>query len=415
MSTQSEQQNKTENVKVKADTGKSDSSDANTVAPPALDFERLSESLYLYKPPVNNFKRPFDVSGDAIGKSFNDVLQPIRPKRINGQIPRVILIMGWMDAPFRIVTKYAAPYALLFPTATIIIKLSDGISFMRGRKAQAESMGKVADLLCQAEASNEAKAALRQQSDELHQTANQAGLTLIEDYQDPSQNDEKVQSKNAKNVPQTGGMVIHNFSDGGSANLLQLLLQLRNKNAPQPLAHIIDSSPGKASPASGSNAMTMPLAKRPLIRFVVRVGVYMYLYFFSIFKRLFRIKGWSEIMRERLNTPTIWSWAQTAGIAHKRTNLPPRLYLYSKADKLIDYRAIEEHAALAAKSSGLKAPLQLQDFLDQDKDLQSSQKQEQGSAIVATKRWEQAAHCDIGRADFAGYWNSVRGFLEQVL
>lgn len=400
MSTQSEQANGT--AKVEVDSGKNDSTDAT--APPALDFERLSESLFLYRPPANNFKRPFDISGNV-----KDVLQPIRPKRVSGQIPKVILIMGWMDAPFRIVTKYAAPYALLFPTATIIIKLSDGISFMRGRKAQSDSMAKVADLLCQAEASNEAKAALRQQSDELHQTANQAGLTLIEDYQDPSQNDdEKSQSKNIKKDPTTGGMVIHNFSDGGSANLLQLLLQLRNKNAPQPLAHIMDCSPGKANPSSGSNAMTMPLAKRPLIRFIVRIGVYMYLYFFSIFKRLFRIKGWSEILRERLNTPAIWSWAQKAESKNNKIKLPPRLYLYSKADKLIDYRAIEEHAALAAKSNKLKAPLQLQDYLAQDKE-------EQGSTIVVTKRWEQAAHCDIGRADFVGYWNSVRGFLERVL
>lgn len=408
MSTQTEQSN-TDKVAVKTETGNGD--DAIDNAPPALDFEKVSESLFLYRPPVNNFKRPFEMNngdGGAKSKSFHQILQPIQPKRQNAQLPRVILIMGWMDAPFRIVKKYAAPYALLFPTAMIIIKLSDGISFIRGRKAQSDSMIKIADLLCQTNASNEAKAALRQKSEDLHQSNNQAGLTLIEDYQDPTKIDQQNQTKSVRDPPPPlGGMILHNFSDGGSANLLQLLLQLRNRNAPAPLAHIIDSSPGKSTPASGANAMTMPLAKRPLIRMIIRVGVYLYLYSLMIFRRLFRIKGWSTILRERLNTPGIWSWAQTAGSTSKTNKLPPRLYLYSKADKLIDYRAVEEHASLAAKTSGLRAPLQLQDFLQSP--------QEPASSVVATKRWDHASHCDISRADFVGYWSSIRGFLEKVL
>lgn len=197
-------------------------------------------------------------------------------------------------------------------------------------------------------------------------------------------------------------------SDGGAYNLSQLLRQLKGKATPVPLALVFDSSPGKASAYSGSTAFTMSLANRPWVRLIVRAAIYVYLKTIYSFKRLIGSQTWSEIMRQQLNSPRFW---QTAGTPSKaQGSLPPRFYLYSKTDALIDYRAVEAHAAEAAKVQGLVSPLQLQDLQDT-----IAKQRIEPSKIVALRRWDNVQHCDIGRADFSGYWTSVRKFLETVL
>lgn len=114
-------------------------------------------------------------------------------------------------------------------------------------------------------------------------------------------------------------------------------------------------------------------------------------------------------MRDRLNTPDVWSWMPKVerSSSNGTAKLPPRLYLYSKSDALIDYKAIEEHAQLAAETVGMKVPLQVSELQSKNQSPQSS--------FVALKRWDNVMHCDIGRSDFQGYWDAVRSFLEKAL
>lgn len=387
-------------------TGKSPSRTPSASAvPPPLTYTSISRTVHIFKPDVK--------AKTKLEAGSSKTLAPIRTRSPH-TVPRVVLIMGWMNAPLRIVTKYAAPYALLFPTATIIVKLSQGVSFMRSRQSQLEALEKVADLVCEAEASNEARAALRQQVAELESNATQAGLTMDVDSQrtlsERAERGEDESKKLQTDKAHSGGMLIHSFSDGGAYNVSQLLRLLHNRKALTPLAHIMDSSPGKASPYSGSTAMSMSLAHRPWFRTIVRVSIYLYLYCIYAWRALLGQKTWSRVMRERLNSPDVWTWMPQAdrSAASKATaKLPPRLYLYSKSDALIDYRAVEEHAQLAAKTVGLKAPLQLKEL--------ESKKDDRSSPIVALKRWDNVMHCDIGRSDFEGYWGSVRTFLEKAL
>lgn len=116
-------------------------------------------------------------------------------------------------------------------------------------------------------------------------------------------------------------------------------------------------------------------------------------------------------MRYRLNSPRLWKYSESLSLqqgARKGEQVfPPRLYLYSKADSLIEWTAVEEHAREAARKQGLPRPVQVGDL--------SASKGVKSDHIVALRRWEDAKHCDLGRADFEGYWTAVRTFLQTVL
>lgn len=113
-------------------------------------------------------------------------------------------------------------------------------------------------------------------------------------------------------------------------------------------------------------------------------------------------------MRSHLNNPQRWK-AITAFKSKEKVVFPPRLYLYSKTDALINWKAVEEHAKEAAQMQGLPAALPVSKLVP------TTTMRENEGAVVAYKRWEKANHCDLGRADFQGYWTAVRSFLEVVL
>jgi hypothetical protein len=366
----------------------------------ALGFVAKSRSVHIYRP-----KKEKKVKSDS--KETSSVLSPIKT---DGVSPSVVLIMGWMNAPLRIVLKYATPYAKLFPQATIIIKLSTGSAFMASAEAREASFKGIVSLLEEAQSSSEAKAALHGQVAELELSANQAGIRLDVDTQNRLQQEaEKQEQPDASSLqppPQQSGMLIHSFSDGGANNLSLLLRQVPGKNVPKILANIFDCSPGIASARSGSIAFSIPFAKRPFVHLLVRSTLYFYLTLLGIIRILLRRRSWSQIMRAHLNEAQTWGYSQSNKQASK-VALPPRMYLYSKADKLINWRAVEEHAREAAALQGLSGSIQV----DQIKE----KKDEKTKSVVVTKRWDHANHCDLGRADFEGYWTTVRTFLQNVL
>lgn len=108
--------------------------DSKAKAEDAVKFVAQSRSVHIYRPDQQSSQ--YEASSPAVLKPISTTLQP----------PGTVVIMGWMDAPLRIVTKYAAPYAKLFPQATIIIKLSTGKSFMASKEAKEASLMKVVDV-----------------------------------------------------------------------------------------------------------------------------------------------------------------------------------------------------------------------------------------------------------------------------
>ncbi|KAL9940656.1 hypothetical protein V8E36_000144 [Tilletia maclaganii] len=172
------------------------------------------------------------------------------------------------------------------------------------------------------------------------------------------------------------GLLIHCFSDGGARNVWALLNELSSSTSPaQTLrlppvrGHIFDCSPGYQTAGTSSLAFTMPLRKRYALWIVwlARASVWIYVRL-ALWWRTFvrRQPTDSERMRSALNSPQKWAWGwapaaaslsdaldftdvkEGAGGRHS-WQLPPRLYLYSRADVLIPWEQVERHARDAAR------------------------------------------------------------------
>ena len=314
-------------------------------------FVRLSESVYI--------SRPSERAGTGTGSASasadtNGGLAPLR----TAIQPSHVVIFGWMDAPLRLVLKYAVPYTLLFPDSTVVIKLSDGRSYLAGEAARRAALGPVL-------------AAVRGTNTGAGAGAGAGGA----------------------------GIVIHSFSDGGGGNLALFAPTLGAGARVHSV--VMDSSPGRSTPSSGASAFTMPLSHRPLLRAVARALVYVGLHVLRLYAWIRGLPPRGEAMRQTLNDPKAWP-------AH---SLPPRLYLYSKADKLIPYKAVEEHAHRAAV---VHSPGSRPHLLDMEPSPPSSLL-ELPTPAISLRRWSHAPHCSIGRHDPRGYWAALAAFYSATL
>lgn len=409
---------------------------------PRLRFTKLSPGLHVYRPP----QRTADDGAQAPNGPASQASSSASTPLTGITSPRVVLMMAWMDAPLRVVTKYAIPWTERFPDALIAIKMSTGKGYISSRAAQVEEMRPLVALLRE-----EAIAEAQEEGEETAKAANttEKELDEISSTLDGAHKGSAKESKTAR----SHGIVIHSFSDGGAGNLALLLRLLgrsslssstcpsttSSASAPAiiPRAHIMDSSPGRTDPNSASLAFTIPLAKRNKLLFrLSRAMVYIFLRALFFIFRIIGRRPRGERVRAQLNDPGLWSNARAGARTRARagaetesneTNakLPPRLYLYSRADKLIPWEAVEEHAREAATLQGLSAPKPvLMDPLDaqparptQSQSEKQSGQQQSGTSSprVELHRWEEAAHCDLGRADLKGYWSTVDGFLSRVL
>uniref|UniRef100_V5EYN3 Uncharacterized protein n=2 Tax=Kalmanozyma brasiliensis (strain GHG001) TaxID=1365824 RepID=V5EYN3_KALBG len=363
-----------------------------TFTPPELT--RLQHNTFV--------SRPTDASRTPIRTLDPSVLPtPLRPiDRSNGlkRAPSHVLIFGWMDAPIRLVAKYAQPYTVLFPNATVLIQLSDGKSYLAREQVRREQMQRVI---------SEITTPLPRQEKDVGDST----VTLIDHAE-------------ATGVEE-GGFVIHSFSDGGAGNLAIFLDEMARRKGTTPRVHslIMDSSPGKSNPRTGSYAFTMHLANRPRVRAVVQFLVFISLYLMKIWAKVTGQPARGELMRKRLNSLRSWSWvtASHAGSQRKEEagDFPPRMYMYTKADKLIPWQFVEEHARhLADVRKTQPALVQMEKEGQRERVLSAVKDGAEGAGAeykVELRRWDTPAHCSIGRADFEGYWAGVMDFLLNVL
>ncbi|KAJ9475056.1 hypothetical protein PHBOTO_004932 [Pseudozyma hubeiensis] len=405
---------------------------------PALSTEQVSNTaaaaarVATFTPPEltrlqhNTFaSRPSDASRASLRDLDPTVLPtPLRPIDRHAGIVRApshVIIFGWMDAPIRLVAKYAQPYTVLFPDATVLIQLSDGKSYLAREDVRRKQLQRVI-------AEISASAASVEDKNNEAKDVGDSTVTLI----DHSEARSATSEDGADQAPQQGGFVIHSFSDGGAGNLALFLDEMTRREATSPRVHslIMDSSPGKSNPKSGSVAFTMHLANRPRLRAIVRFFVYIGLYCLKIWTKVTGQPGRGELMRKRLNSLRSWSWVtasytpksqaehKSAG-ASAEAEYPPRMYMYTKADKLIPWQFVEEHAEQLASLRKIQPRLvQMEKHNDREALLSAVEAKEQvGSADykVELRRWDTPPHCSIGRSDFEGYWAAVMDFYVNVL
>lgn len=380
-----------------------------TFTPPELT--RLQHNTFV--------SRPTDPSRAPIRNLDASVLPvPLRPiDRQSGLVraPTHIVIFGWMDAPIRLVAKYAQPYTVLFPDATVLIQLSDGKSYLARENVRREQLQRVIAEITTPSAGAEEKAVKPVETKDVGDST----VTLIDHSEARS-----ASSDDGKDSPsQAGGFVIHSFSDGGAGNLALFLDEMARRKGTTSRVHslIMDSSPGKSNPRTGSYAFTMHLANRPRIRAVVQFLVYLGLYLLKIWTKVTGQPARGELMRRRLNSLRSWSWVTASykgQVAKKEeADFPPRMYMYTKADKLIPWQFVEEHANHLAGIRKTQPNLVEMEKQEDRERVLSAVGQQSGSPEyrVELRRWDTPPHCSIGRADFEGYWAAVMDFYTNVL
>ena len=372
---------------------------SSSAAPPSL--KEPSRGLLVYRPATTTSSSAA-TSGEAITP------------------PRVILLFGWMDAPARIVTKYAQPWIERFPSATVVVRLSSAASFLANKKDKEAMMKRLVDLVAQEEAnasgeemgSGDAEKVIEELADE--KDPGDSTVTLIE-------KDEAGIADSTPTItpptPSPTGTIIHTFSDGGSTNLTSLLDYLSTHALPVPhvRAHIIDSSPGISTARSSSKAFAMAHQRRhPLVYWSIRAAIYLFMRSFLFVRWISGQRTRSEIMRWKLNDKQKWKWpGAIGGKEDSSVKVPvPRLYLYSKADALIASSAVEKHARDYAASCSLAPP----EPIAVDPEMSSEKRKESLDKLaeepIQLRRYERAPHCDLGRHDYEGYWAHIDAFLK---
>ncbi|KAH8815813.1 hypothetical protein F5884DRAFT_194989 [Xylogone sp. PMI_703] len=200
--------------------------------------------------------------------------------------PDVILLIAWLNALPRHISKYAAVYTKLYPNARIIAITTDTLNSIF--HSQAVNLHRVAPVL-----------------DILY------------------------------NLPPDARILVHSFSNGGGTTLCLLAgAYLTKTGKPLPMtALVLDSAPGRARYAASVRAFTVGLPKNVIVKFL---GELFFRVLFGVMILYFSVFGGEnpiEWLRRRLNERELFDVEA------------PRLYVYGDRDVMVDWRDVEDHVA----------------------------------------------------------------------
>ena len=244
----------------------------------AESFRRLNGVVSIYEPPK-------ELQGRAVEE------KAVAP-------PTTILVLAWMDASTRHIAKFTARYALLYPSARILLVRATppDLTWRRG-STQLARLAPAVD-------------ALRADPD-LH-------------------------------------LLTHTFSNAGSHHMANIATAFRRATGGALLpakAMIIDSSPCRLTLEATLGYVNQGRPKPwYLVACLYFVSV-IYVAYHVLVYRLFGKTNVLDRLRRDLNDPKLIP------------TTAPRCYIYSESDKLIDWRDVEEHAR-EAQDKGYKVELQ---------------------------------------------------------
>jgi hypothetical protein len=223
--------------------------------PSALEhFSRLNQSVWYHKPTSTSFTEP-----------------------------DLVLLVGWMDATARHLSRYTAGYKKLYPSARILVITTSQIdAVFRTNSANLNRVKPALDVL----------------------------YTL----------------PRAK-------LIVHFFSNGGGFTTTMIAKAYKEKMG-QPLpvtAMVLDSTPGRATYEATVRAFSLALPKNIILR---TLGILVFRMFFWLYKFGYYIQGKTDLVdqvRADLNDKTIFDTEA------------PRMYIYSVADPMVAWQSVEEH------------------------------------------------------------------------
>jgi hypothetical protein len=170
----------------------------------------------------------------------------------------------------------------------------------------------------------------------------------------------------------TGPVILHAFSHGGGTIANHITAFLKERVSAQKVIFnkvILDCLPGIPTIEGAVRAVSFSLPRNPILRFLGQCMFRIWLTTYSFFVYFLRRREDKvNRLRRRLNDP-------------QRFDVnAPRLYLYSKADELVEHWAVAEHAEDARKK-GYR---------------------------VREEVSVNAAHCGIVRDEPERYWKAVQ-------
>ncbi|KAJ7347089.1 hypothetical protein DFH08DRAFT_870231 [Mycena albidolilacea] len=222
--------------------------------------------------------------------------------RGSGNDPRVIILFGWMDAPLRILEKYAVSHRRRWPSSDIAIVQSHPAFIWSSQEKRDDAVRPLADYLV------------------------------------------STVYRQRRSVP--NGILLHVISNGGAFQLITLSRLLKsilpaepsdiNHGTAIPMAAIFDSTPGTGEYASLLATLTTDV-KSPLVKAILTVpGSLVYLA--SVFRRT--VVGDEKIF------PLLHRFLETQGLLPLAEGFAPRVYIYSSADKMVPFTSVENHLSI---------------------------------------------------------------------
>ncbi|KAJ6494961.1 hypothetical protein DFH09DRAFT_1103981 [Mycena vulgaris] len=290
--------------------------------------------------------------GQDIHISYGD-----QGRRDLNEDPRVIIVFGWMDAPIRLLSKYAMNHRLRWPSSDIVLVHSHPAFIWTSEEGRDAILRPLANYLV---------STVYRQSETIP-----GGILL------------HVISNGTS--PSVQALLVTNAVPGGAFQLITLSRVLdsiistssdipRRKNIR--LATIIDSAPGDGEYSSLLSTLTTNV-KSPAAKAFLNVPAT----FFYLVVRLRRAALGEANLFSHLH-----SRLQKPELLPLTDNHAPRLYIYSAADAMVPVASVEKHISI----------LQTNPSFD-----------------VVAEKFTGSQHVLHERADPVRYWNAVRAVWER--
>jgi hypothetical protein len=213
--------------------------------------------------------------------------------------PSLILLVTWMNASLRNISKYTTGYQKLYPYARILVVTTSTM-----------------DAAFSTESASRARV--------------MPALEILYKL-DPNKK-----------------LLLHAFSNGGSYTATSLIAKeyhAKTGRSFPALAMVLDSCPGKAAIASTVAAFAVGLPKFFLLRLIGIILLRSFFFLYMLSYRLRRKTNLIEQVRQDYNSKALFD-TET-----------PRLYIYSMKDDLVHWQYVEEHAD-EARSLGYRVDME---------------------------------------------------------
>ncbi|KAI0314777.1 hypothetical protein OF83DRAFT_1133543 [Amylostereum chailletii] len=266
--------------------------------------------------------------------------------------PTLILIFGWMAAKLPHIQKYTQIYRTMYPYATQLLMCSQAAFFFQSKDTQRHILSPAVTAL------------------------EACGYIVAKDAED--------QASAFQSTMRGPRILIHTFSNGGAYVLSTFSGMLSKYRLPTvfppaamiPSVLVIDSAPGDTSLRKSLHAFTVPL-RNPFTRLIASVVLVIAYLFLACVGFITGAERPDTFFRRMLHKPDLLPWT---------TRDTARLYVYSQADELVSWEAVQAHAA-EAKGRGFR---------------------------VQTEIFKDSHHVAHMRADHDRYWGTIRRVWDSV-